>query len=124
MQEKREVFVMKKIRLVSLLMAIFLFLALAACGSNSGNSGNDAVVENEGGDAGNDGTSGSKGQAGAEIAFIIPANQEAGINDKGWIQNIWTAMSEWCEENGKTCTYYQTVDDSKQSHVDTYDHAI
>ncbi|MDR3295792.1 MAG: BMP family ABC transporter substrate-binding protein [Clostridiales Family XIII bacterium] len=102
---------MKKIRLLSVLLIIVLILPLAACGNSGSNSSNDA-------------NGGTGSTTGANIAFIIPANQTLGINDRAWIQNIWEAMSEFCAQNSKTCTYYQAVDDSKQSHVDTYELAI
>ncbi|MDR1247461.1 MAG: BMP family ABC transporter substrate-binding protein [Clostridiales Family XIII bacterium] len=108
---------MKRTRILIPLLALVLCVSMAACGGNS-SGGGDA------GTSGGDTAGTSSGGSGAEIAFIIPANQELGINDKGWIQNIWTAMSDWSAENGKVCTYYQTVDDSKQSHIDTYDLAI
>ena len=114
-------------RIVALLVFVLAaMLVFAACGGGGGGGGaatppdGPATASDGDNESGGGGGSGS----GAEVAFIIPANQELGINDKGWIQNIWTAMSDWCAENGKTCTYYQTVDDSKQSHVDTYDLAI
>lgn len=115
----------KKIVLVVLTVA--LLVGFTACGGGSAPAGGDTSTT--GGDTtapADTGSSSSSSGAGsgAEIAFVIPANQELGINDKGWIQNIWTAMSDWCSKNDKTCTYYQTVDDSKQSHVDTYDLAI
>ena len=114
---------MRKKSILIVALAVLLVFAMGACGG--GNSGSTGGGGGGGGEAATDdaGTSSSSG-SGAEIAFIIPANQELGVNDKGWIQNIWTAMSDWSAENGKTCTYYQTVDDSKQSHADTYDLAI
>jgi len=105
-----------------------MMLVFTACGSGGGSTQNAGdstdTTTTAPADTGTSSSSGGGGGSGAEIAFVIPANQELGINDKGWIQNIWTAMSDWCQKNGKTCTYYQTVDDSKQSHVDTYDLAI
>ncbi|MCL1895331.1 MAG: BMP family ABC transporter substrate-binding protein [Clostridiales bacterium] len=112
-------------------LAVVLILALAACGGGgSGDGGGDAggggggTESTAGGDGGGDSGGGGGGGSGADIAFVIPANQTLGINDKGWIQNIWTAMSDFCDAKGMTCTYYQPVDDSKQSHIDTYDLAV
>jgi basic membrane protein A len=107
---------MKRMKVIAVLLVIALILALiAACGETGTDEASqpDGSGRNDVGDA-----------EGANIAFIIPANQTLGINDKAWIQNIWEAMSSWCSENEKTCTYYQPVDDSKQSHVDTYELAI
>jgi len=113
---------MKKRGILIVALAILLVFAMAACSSGGGNT--PASTDTGSSSSSEAGSAPAASGSGAEIAFIIPANQELGVNDKGWIQNIWTAMSDWCELNGKTCTYYQTVDDSKQSHVDTYDLAI
>ena len=120
MRNKRGAFL-----LVFILALVLVFSACGGGGSGGGGGGGESGggTSSSGGESNSGGGGGGAG-SGAEIAFIIPANQELGINDKGWIQNIWTAMSDWSAENGKTCTYYQTVDDSKQSHVDTYDLAI
>ena len=61
-----------------------------------------------------------EGKDGPDIAFIIPAGHTRGVYDKGWIQEVWEAISEWCEENGKTCRYYKPEEDTKQGHLDTY----
>ncbi len=61
---------------------------------------------------------GSSGEAvaGANIAFIVPADDALGINDKGWIQKTWEGVKNYGDANGKTYTWYRPNDNSTQGY--------
>jgi len=60
----------------------------------------------------------------AQIAAVFGSGHTDGINDKAFIQDCWSAITRYGDENNKTYAYYQPVDDSKQSFLDTYNTAI
>lgn len=107
---------MRSKKILILLLAGLMIFALAACGggnkpdsgSNAGNSGNEVS------------STASTGQ----IAAVFGSGHAEGINDKAFIQDCWAAITKFGDEKGLTYTYYQPVDDSKQSFMDTYDTAI
>jgi len=107
---------MKAKRILIILLAIVFVFGLTACGGSGGGSG--------GGGGGGGGDSGGEGVAGANVAFVIPADDALGINDKGWIQMTWTGVKTYCEENGKTSTWYRPVDNSMQGYLDCMATAI
>ncbi|MCL2493374.1 MAG: BMP family ABC transporter substrate-binding protein [Clostridiales bacterium] len=121
---------MKRKRILVLIMAIALVVVMAACGGNAsggGNAGGSPAAP--GGSApaatGNTSTSsGGQGISGANIAFILPADDTLGVNDKGWIQMTWQGVQNFSKDNGKTCTYYQPVDNSMQGYLDAMSTAI
>jgi len=89
-------------------MVVALIFSMTACGGRDGGGQSDG------------GGSGSTGQ----IAAVFGSGHAEGINDKAFIQDCWSAIMKYGDEKGLTYTYYQPVDDSKQSFLDAYDTAI
>ncbi|MDR1246736.1 MAG: BMP family ABC transporter substrate-binding protein [Clostridiales Family XIII bacterium] len=105
-----------------LALTIVMLFATAACGGGGNGGGSDAQAgsseeQTAGGDA--DTTA-----SGATIAFIIPADDALGINDRGWIQMTWTGVQSYGDANGKTYTWYRPLDNSTQGYYDAMTTAI
>jgi len=111
------------------IVAVILIFTLAACnggGSTDSNVGGSAPASggNSGTAEGQPANSGGEGVAGANIAFVLPADDTLGINDRGWIQMTWTGVKTYGDSNGKTYTYYQPLDNSTQGYYDAMTTAI
>ena len=129
---------MRKTKKINLLLMIVLCavmaLALAACGGgststdNSATTDNSASTDNTATTPDNSGTttdtSTGEGLSGADVAFIIPADDLLGINDRGWIQMTWTSTQDFANQNGKTATWYRPLDNSTQGYYDAMTTAI
>ena len=112
---------MRKIKiLVVMLIAFALVFSMAACG---GGGGGGSTGGGGGTSSSSDSGSTDSGSTG-QIAAVFGSGHAEGINDKAFIQDCWTAIKKYGDESGKTYTYYQPIDDSKQSFMDTYDTAI
>ena len=119
---------MKMKKVLILVLAFVLVFTLAACsggGSSSGGGGGGGgePAESSGGGGGDDDQA-AFGIAGANIAFILPGDDRLAINDRGWIEMTWTGVKNYCEANGKTCTWYIPLDNSTQGYYDAITTAI
>ena len=118
--------------LLMLVTCILLVFGMAACSSGGGStdtttppSGGDTTTPPSGGDATTtDDAQAAYAVAGANIAFIIPADDKLAINDRGWIQETWTGVKNFATANGKTCTWYIPLDNSTQGYYDAITTAI
>jgi basic membrane protein A len=116
---------MKLKKVLFLVPALVIVFTMTACGGG----GSDAT-ENSGGDAtttetdGGGGDTGAAADAGANIAFVLPADDTLGINDRGWIQMTWTGVKDYGDKNGKTYTWYKPLDNSTQGYYDAMTTAI
>ena len=96
---------MKTKRMIMLLLVLVLCVSITACGG--GNSGSE-----------------KSGDANAQIAMVFGSGHADAVNDKAFLQDCWTGIKEFADANSKSYAYYQPIDDSKQSFLDTYDTAI
>jgi len=110
----------KKARLLLMLVTcILLVFGMAACGGGGGGGGSAPSEEDN--DAAN---AAAYAIAGADIAFVLPADDKLAINDRGWIQETWTGVKNFATANGKTCTWYIPLDNSTQGYYDAITTAI
>ena len=110
----------KKARMLLMLVTcIMLVFGMAACGGGGGGGG--------GGSTADDAQAAAEEMyavAGADIAFVLPADDKLAINDRGWIQETWTGVKNFATANGKTCTWYIPLDNSTQGYYDAMTTAI
>ena len=116
-----------KIVFVIIMCVVFAF-GMAACGGGSKggdtNGGEAAAGDTGGGAAAENDDQAAFGIAGANVAFILPGDDRLAINDRGWIEMTWTGVKNYCDANGKTCTWYIPLDNSTQGYYDAITTAI
>ncbi|MDR2296555.1 MAG: BMP family ABC transporter substrate-binding protein [Clostridiales Family XIII bacterium] len=115
---------MKKVLTLMLAMLMLFVPALTACGSKEGNSSATNSTEQPSAAETDSGADASENAQGANIAFILPADDSLGINDRGWIQMTWTGVKTYGDANGKTYTWYKPLDNSTQGYYDAMTTAI
>ena len=105
--------------LLVLLTCILLVFGMAACsgGKNSSGGGSSSGSDQDDAEA-------LYAVAGANIAFVLPADDKLAINDRGWIQETWTGVKNFANANDKTCTWYIPLDNSTQGYYDAMTTAI
>jgi basic membrane protein A len=112
-------------KMLIFVVAAILVFALAACGGGDSAGGNaGGAEENAGTSEAPPANSGGESVAGSNIAFVLPADDTLGINDRGWIQMTWEGVKTYGDANGKTYTYYHPLDNSTQGYYDAMTTAI
>ncbi len=121
-------------KVLAILLSSLLVFMLAACNSGGGNAssgGGNASAATDSTAAPDsastpaaEGDDDGYGVAGADVAFVLPSDDKLAINDRGWIQMTWEGTKKYCDENGKTCTWYTPLDNSTQGYYDAMTTAI
>jgi len=124
----------KKSKAIFILAVCIVFVfALSACTGGGGGGGTTTAppADNGGGTAAAPDTSApatsedaTYSVAGANVAFVLPADDKNAINDRGWIEGTWTGVKNYCDANGKTYTWYIPLDNSTQGYYDAMVTAI
>lgn len=108
---------MKKVLVI--LLALVMALALVACGGNSTTTSQDGSANASGGQD----TTGGETDSGAEIALICTAGS-GGINDRGFFQSTYEGTQTFCEEYDHTYAYYETSENTIDALYETIDLAV
>ena len=108
---------MKKVLVI--LLALVMALALVACGGNSTTTSQDGSANASGGQD----TTGGETDSGAEIALICTAGS-GGINDRGFFQSTYEGIQTFCEEYDHTYAYYETSENTIDALYETIDLAV
>ena len=108
---------MKKV--LAILLALVMALALVACGGNSTTTSQDSSADASGSQE----TTGGETDSGAEIALICTAGS-GGINDRGFFQSTYEGIQTFCEEYDHTYAYYETSENTIDALYETIDLAV
>ncbi len=114
---------MKKF-LALLLSLLLVFVLFAGCASSNTSADDKDTNKEDSSDNSNEDSEDKpeKTSGNAEIALIVSALSS--INDRGFFQGTYEGMQEWCEENGKTCTYYDPQENSLDALYEAIDVAV
>ena len=94
-------------KLVALLMAVCMTVALAACGGSSS--------------SGQEGSGGSSGGSTTDVAFVTDVGN---IDDQSFNQYTWAGVQEFAKAQGLKANYYKPSEDSDAARVEQMDNAI
>ena len=87
-------------KLVALLMAVCMTVALAACGGSSS--------------SGQEGSGGSSGGSTTDVAFVTDVGN---IDDQSFNQYTWAGVQEFANAQGLKANYYKPSEDSDAARV-------